>query len=53
MVDRTHYDPKNCVFTVDGVKVDRRDSDGETVRVQFDAKRRRARNDKRRVVRNG
>ena len=32
---------------------ERRDSDGETVRVQFDAKRRRARNDKRRVVRNG
>ena len=33
---------------------ERRDSDGETVRVQFDAsKQRRARNDKRRVVRNG
>ena len=32
---------------------ERRDSDGEPVRVQFDAKRRRARNDKRRVVRNG
>ena len=32
---------------------ERRDSEGEPVRVQFDAKRRRARKDTRRVVRNG
>ena len=53
MVDRPNYDPKSCAFTVNGVKVERRDSDGETVRVKFDAKRRRARKDNRRNVRHG
>ena len=53
MVNKPHYDPKNCVVTVDGVKVERRDSDGEPVRVTFDPRSVRSRKDNRGKVRHG